>query len=241
MKVLRVSTQVHKWITLVVGIQVLFWVVGGLVMTAIPISTVRSEHHVAEIAPAPLPLGSVLSVAEAARRAGLVPTEAVLKSGPRGPTWVFKIGKGDPVAVSAVTGRRFAPLTARDARAVAQAAYKGGGRAVSATLLPLAPEETGKSGPLWRVDFDDAEKTTFYLAPDTAEVVSKRSDVWRFYDFFWRLHIMNLENGSNFNHPLIVVTTILTLSMVISGIIMLWLKLGRDLRTWLATRAAKAP
>ena len=37
MKVLKLSTQLHKWIALVVGLQVLFWVGGGLVMTAIPI------------------------------------------------------------------------------------------------------------------------------------------------------------------------------------------------------------
>ena len=54
MKLLRLSTQLHKWIALVVGIQVLFWVAGGLVMTAIPIETVRSEHHLAPVTPKPL-------------------------------------------------------------------------------------------------------------------------------------------------------------------------------------------
>ena len=33
-------------------------------------------------------------------------------------------------------------------------------------------QEAGKPGPLWRVDFDDAEKTSFYLSPETGEVVS---------------------------------------------------------------------
>ena len=33
MRVLRLSIQIHKWIALIVGVQVRFWVVGGLVMT----------------------------------------------------------------------------------------------------------------------------------------------------------------------------------------------------------------
>lgn len=241
MQVLRLSTQIHKWIALVVGIQVLFWVVGGLVMTAIPITTVRSEHHVAEVASAPLPMGAVLSVQEAAARAGVSPVEAQLKASPRGPVWVFKPLVGDPVSVSAATGRRLAPLTAGEARALAQRAYKGDGRTVSVQFLATAPKETGKEGPLWRVDFDDVEKTTFYLAPDTAEVVSKRSNVWRFYDFFWRLHIMNLEDGSNLNHPLIIFTTIFTLSIVISGFILLWIRIARDIKVMRANSASRAP
>ncbi len=241
MHVLRLSTQVHKWIALVVGIQVLFWVLGGLVMTAIPITTVRSEHHVAERALAPLPMGAVLPVQEAASRAGVSPVEAQLKASPRGPVWVFKPLVGEPVSVSATTGLPLAALTVEQVRALAQGAYKGDGRTVSATLLATAPKETGKTGPLWRVDFDDAEKTTFYLAPDTAEVVSKRSNVWRFYDFFWRLHIMNLEDGSNFNHPLIIFTTIFALSIVISGFIMLWIRLARDFKVMRAARASRAP
>lgn len=241
MQILRLSTQIHKWIALIVGLQVLFWVGGGLVMTAIPIETVRSEHHVAEIAPTPLPVAGLPPLGEVASRAGVSPVEAQLKSSPRGPVWVLKPAKGEAVTVSALDGQPLPALTVDEARTLAQAAYKGEGRTVSAMLLPKAPQETGKTGPIWRVDFNDAEKTSFYLSPVTAEVVSRRSDVWRFYDFFWRLHIMDWQNGSDFNHPLIIIATILTLSIVVTGIILLWIRLARDLKTWRATRANRAP
>jgi len=67
---LRWSIQLHRWIGLIVGIQVLFWVAGGVVMTAIPIERVRNEHHVAEAKAAPLALDAAMPVAEVARRAG---------------------------------------------------------------------------------------------------------------------------------------------------------------------------
>ncbi len=236
MKLLRLSTQLHKWIALVVGIQVLFWVAGGLVMTAIPIETVRSEHHLATVTPRPLAFEGVLPAGEAARRAGVLPTEAQLRNTPRGQVWAFKPAKGDPVIVSAATGARLPAMTVEQARSVARTAYLGEGRPVSVKLLAEAPQETGKTGPLWRVDFDDGERTSFYLSPETGEVVSRRSNVWRFYDFFWRLHIMDLEKGENFNHPLIVVATALTLSIVITGFILLWVKIARDLKSLRAGR-----
>ena len=80
------------------------------------------------------------------------------------------------------------------------------------------------------MDFDDAERTAFYLDPQTGEVVTRRSAVWRFYDFFWRLHILDLKNGEDFNHPLLIGLALLTLPVVITGLILLWIRLGRDLR-----------
>ena len=95
-------------------------------------------------------------------------------------------------------------LTESEARALAQSAYRGAGRPVSARFYEKPPQETGRETPLWRVDFDDAERTAFYLDPETGEVATRRSAVWRFYDFLWRLHILDLKNGEDFNNPLII-------------------------------------
>ncbi len=239
MKVLRLSTQIHKWVGLVVGIQVLFWVGGGLVMTAIPIETVRSEHHVRTLTPAPLALEAALPVTEAARIAGVAPVRAELRATQRGAAWVLTPIEGEAVTVSAGTGRPFGAMTDAEASALAARAYKGEAAPVRTTLLDQAPRETGRTGPIWKVDFNDAERTTFYLSPQTGELLTRRSAVWRFYDFFWRLHILDFKNGENFNHPLLIGLTLLTLSIVITGFILLWIRLARDLKTARAVRAAQ--
>ena len=239
MKVLKLSTQLHKWIALVVGLQVLFWVGGGLVMVAIPIETVRSEHRVAEQLPVPLALAALPSLDEISRQAGVEPTQADLHTTPRGPAWTLKPAKGEPVIVSALTGRPFAPLSAAEVSAFAKRAYQGPAEVSGAVLLREAPQETGRTGPLWRVDFADREKTSFYLSPATAEVVTRRSGVWRIFDFFWRLHVMDWNDGEDFNHPLIIITTALTLSIVISGFILLWIRIARDVKSARASRGAK--
>jgi hypothetical protein len=140
------------------------------------------------------------------------------------------------VILSAQDGKPFAAFPRAEALRLAQAAYRGEAQATKAELFAEAPRETGREGPLWRVDFNDFEHTSFYLSPETGEVVTRRSGVWRLYDFFWRLHILDFKTGENFNHPTLIILTILTLSMVISGFILLWIKLARDWTVHQATR-----
>jgi len=237
---LRWSTQIHKWLALVVGLQVLGWVLGGLVMTAIPIEVVRSEHHVAAFQPPALPAEDVLSVGQAARAAGVEPVEATLKTTLRGTLWSLKDAEGKTTVVDAATGQAMTPLTEAEARQFAAALYEGTGRPVAVRHFAEAPQETGKEGPLWRVDFDDAEHTSFYLSPETGELASRRSNVWRLYDFFWRIHILDFKTGDNFNHPVIIGAAALTLPVVVTGLILLWIRLRRDWRGYRAQRAVRS-
>ena len=226
---LRVSTQIHKWLALIVGLQVLGWVLGGLVMTAIPIERVRSEHHIARFQADALPAQGLINHAEAAKNLGLQPVEATLKSTLRGPLWVLKDAGGTSHVLDAVTGRHVQPLPRSEARLLAGAQYQGTGQPAVPVWLATPPQEAGKPGPLWRVDFDDAERTSFYLSPETGEVVSRRSNVWRVYDVFWRIHILDFKTGDNFNNPIVIAAAALTLPVVISGLILLWIRIGRDL------------
>jgi uncharacterized iron-regulated membrane protein len=237
---LRWSTRIHKWLALIIGLQVLGWVLGGLVMTAIPIERVRSEHRFAPFQPLPLPTVGVLDQAAAARAAGLEAVEATLKTTLRGAVWILKDAEGEPHVVDAVTGRPMSPLPEGEARQLAGAMYQGEGRPVAVRWFKSAPHETGLEGPLWRVDFDDAERTSFYLSPETGEVVSRRSNVWRLYDLFWRIHILDFETGGDFNNPLVIAAAALTLPVVVSGLILLWIRLARDLKGVRARRGRSA-
>lgn len=62
--------------------------------------------------------------------------------------------------------------------------------------------------------------------------------MWRFHDFFRRLHVMDIEKGENFNHPLIIVAAVLAPSTLITGFILLWIRIARDLQMLKARREA---
>lgn len=227
------SVRLHKWISLAVGLQVLFWVLGGLVMTVLPIGIVRGEHHAPPPASRGLAVAGLVPLAEAVRAAGFDPVKAELKQTPRGVVWVLARPTGDPVVFDARSARPLEPFSSDAALGFARQGYRGAAAPVSARLLPEAPQETGKSGPLWRVDFRDAERTSLYLSPVTGETVSRRSNVWRVYDLFWRLHIMDWPTGEDFNNPLVIAAAAISLVLVITGFVLLYNRLKRrPVRLW---------
>lgn len=226
---LKWSLQLHKWIGLIVGLQILFWIVGGLVMSALPIERVRGEHHVRQAAKPVLPIGDVISLKDLAAKAELDGiSDATLKVTPQGPLWILNLSSGAEAYFNARTGGDVREITAAVAQAAAAAAYQGPGKPSAARYLETAPPEAGVSGPLYAVEFSDPERSVLYLDAFTGEVRTRRSNLWRFYDFFWRLHIMDWKTGQNFNHPLIIAAAAISLAVVVTGFILLWLRLSRD-------------
>lgn len=231
------SLQLHKWIGLVVGVQILFWIAGGLVMSAIPIEKVRGEHRARQAAQPALPLQEVLGLSQLATAAKLDQiSEATLKVTPQGPIWMVKESRGGEAYYNARTGGDVRELTPGEAQGAAREAYNGPGRPTVTRYLEIAPQEAGVSAPLYAVEFSDPERSVLYLDVFTGEVVGRRSNLWRFYDVFWRLHIMDWKAGQDFNHPLIIAAAALSLAIVMTGFILLWIRLRRDLQRLVRSR-----
>ena len=41
------ASKIHKWLALFIGAQLVLWFASGVIMSVVPIDTVRSEHLVA--------------------------------------------------------------------------------------------------------------------------------------------------------------------------------------------------
>ena len=239
---MRWAIRFHKWVVLVVGIQVLGWVLGGLVMTAIPIEKVHGDQHAATPVLAPVdlkrlvPLEKQLSLADQADVGS-----ATLKNTPRGPIWVLKSAAGSEGWWNAYTGENVDEIKADEARRYALMAYKGTGKLTAVDYEEVAPKEAQVSGPLWRASFADAEHTRLYLDSFTGEVLSRRSSLWGLYDFFYQIHIMNFGATRTYNHPVIVIAAAATLVVVLSGFVLLWIKVSRDVAGLFSRRAGPTP
>ena len=234
--------QLHKWIALVVAIQVLGWVAGGLIMTAIPIEQVRGENHLAVPNLPPIDTKRLLPPEEQLALAEMTDVgEATLKNTPRGPIWVLKAAAGSEGWWNAYSGENVDEIAQADARRYAAMAYKGAGKLFAVDYQETAPKEAQVSGPLWRASFGDREHMRLYLDAFTGEVLSRRSDLWDVYDFFYQIHIMNFGASRSYNHPLIVIAAVATLAMVVAGIALLVIRVSADLRRVLARRLSIGP
>jgi hypothetical protein len=228
---LRLSLQIHKWIALIVGIQVLGWVLGGLIMTAIPIEKVHGDQHAATPILAPIDLKKLVPLEKQLSLADQTDVgSATLKNTPRGPIWVLKSAAGSEGWWNAYTGENIDEIKAPEARRYALMAYKGAGKLTAVDYEEVAPKEAQVSGPLWRASFADAEHTRLYLDAFTGEVISRRSSLWGLYDFFYQIHIMNFGATRTYNHPVIVVATAATLFVVVTGFVLLWIRVSKDLQ-----------
>ena len=49
------NAKIHKWLALLMAVQILFWFVSGLFFAVFPIERVRSEHMIAEAPARPVP------------------------------------------------------------------------------------------------------------------------------------------------------------------------------------------
>lgn len=195
----------HRWLSVIIGLQLLLWTVSGLVMTWNAIEDVRGEGWVAEPSP-PIPANldieppSILPEGTADLR---------FRWSRERWTWHALDGDGETLGVfDGQSGQLLADMDGEEATALAARIFTGQGAPVAATLIrETAADDEYRNNPLpaWRVSFDDPENTAVYLATDTGTKTKVRTDSWRLFDFFWMLHIMDYEARTDFNHPLLQV------------------------------------
>lgn len=237
MAILKWAVRVHKWVALIVGVQIMLWIAGGLVMSAIPIEQVRGEHKVTTSTPLAVAPAELLSLEAAARHAGVSSiAEAALGQMLDHPVWRLTSASGDRHVIDAISGAVLSPVDESLARRIAIADYSGPARLASIEQLRDPPPEYGGAGPVWQVRFNDRDTTTLYIAPDTALVRARRSSTWRFYDFFWKLHIMDYDDGADFNHPLLISAAGAAIFVALSGLVLLVFRMRRVLTAWQTRR-----
>lgn len=220
MKISRLPRSIHQGLGLLIGIQVVLWISGGFVMSLLPIEKVRGEDWVAEQESGPIPADiGLLAPDKIARDLDLPGLESADLD-----TWldrpVYRLRTGETVHLTdAVTGKLLSPLDADTAGEVARRDYAGPGT-VARVILQEEPllEIRGHDLPQWRVEFDDSRNTTVYVSLQTGKVTARRNKIWRVYDFFWMLHIMDYSERDDFNHPLLIGSAAVAWILATTGI-----------------------
>ena len=210
-----VARKTHKWLSLFIGLQVVIWSLSGLYMTAIHLDIIHGDHLVRE---APARIADVSKLRNpVAVTAGSGATGARLAWVRDRPVYVLASDAGEKV-VDATSGNPVAPPNEAEIRSIATSTYTGSENIASAVLITEIPGEIrGRKPPLWRVEFDQWNKPTLYFSPATGELVTRRHELWRIFDFVWMMHIMDYWTRDNVNNPLIRIFTWGALLVVLSG------------------------
>lgn len=227
MGIARVASFVHKWLALLVGVQILFWVASGFFFTLYPIETIRSEHLVREAPRGEIAPAAFARLDDLRDGAGRAPVKVVVERRATGVVALAEFADGPPILFDAMTLRKLSPLGVEEAVRIAAAHVTLASPPAKAQRVTAPTSEYRGALPAWRVTFKESNLAV-YVAANTGQVTARRSDLWRVYDALWALHIMDWRNHEDFNHPLIVGAALLALVSTIAGIVLIpfWLRFG---------------
>jgi len=219
--------KIHRWLGLVVGIQLLLWTVGGLFFSLNPIAKVRGETEEPEAPPLEFstppasPAGALSELLLDHPQAEI--RSVLLRHHPDGAVYeITFLEEEEPhwALADAATGELRPSVGREEAEAIARQAYALDSPFADVTLITettSGSEYRERPLPAYRVTFDDSLGTRLYVSIDRGAVTARRNDRWRLFDFLWMLHIMDYQTRDNFNTLLLQGVSALGLVTVFSG------------------------
>ncbi len=223
----------HRYLGLCIGVQFVFWTVGGLYFSWTKIEEVRSEHIRAEpqaIALPPELLTGKLSPANflpknAETDASKLRIVDVLGDAHYFLPYKTAEGESGSILVRFRDGEKREPINETEAIQIAK-------RAIVADLAIASVELIEKGGtseyheyrdrplPAYAVSFEGAENYTAYVSVEDHQLQTVRSNTWRVFDVLWMLHTMDFEGRDNINNYLLRAFSIFGIVTIMSGFLL---------------------
>ncbi len=205
----------HIWLGWLVGIPIVMWTATGLFMVAKPIQEVRGEHLriASEVQPLILPDSDVASA-----DAQLKEMRVKMQDGRA--VAILTTLDGVTSRVDMASGEPIAPIDAE--RAIAAARIVGGDKVRAVTFFEASdvPFDFRRPMAVWQVALDDGAHV--YIGRDTGEIEAVRTSWWRWFDFMWGLHIMDLSEREDTSHPILIAFAALSLTGALFGCILMF-------------------
>jgi uncharacterized iron-regulated membrane protein len=215
------ARSLHRWLGLIVGLQVLIWLATGLYMVVLDLDFIHGDPLVRNMQQVvTVPNSSRVSMASL-RAQYPEATDIGLRS-VMGTGFFTVTTLQDRYLINPQTAEVISPLDEETVRQIAVFHFNGEGSISEATLITAdPPREIGpRRLPLWRIDFNDRFSTSFYIDPYTGVLVTRRHQYWRIFDFFFMLHIMDYDERSDAHNTLLQIAQFTGVTFAISG---LWL------------------
>ncbi|NNC47496.1 MAG: hypothetical protein HKO13_03575 [Sphingomonas sp.] len=179
----------HVWLGWLIGVPFLIWTVSGLVMVWKPIEEVRGEHLVAPAAA--IPMTQTVTLPDIPEGAML--DSMRLESRASGPVWVVTLEGEETRLADPATGSWIEPYGVDEATAEFMARYTGDSKIaeVRRTDANHPPMDWRRNSEAWQIVMANGDH--FYVDPASGSIAARRTGWWRIFDFFWGLHIMDLQ------------------------------------------------
>ena len=217
--------KIHKWVGLLIGLQFLAWAISGTAMALLPMEEVEGGPMAMEAELAP-PVSDEAWPTVQRALAGQAVTGLSLQAVSGKP--VLQVATDRGIHLFGANDGRPIKIDQDAAKAIAAAAHPSAAPVTRVTALrelTLAVRE--HQLPIWQVDFRDEANSSYYISGATGQILERRNDSWRWWDFFWMLHNMDYAKRTSFNHPLIILVGFAMTWLAVTGFWLLFRTMWR--------------
>ncbi|MCF6192963.1 MAG: PepSY domain-containing protein [Kangiellaceae bacterium] len=219
--------RLHKWFALLVGIQLILWIVSGIAFSFIDHDQVNGDFIFAEsYNKRSKPLTQLVDFQ---RWANKYPTARQIRQ--------FNLDDRNMVEVIRKQQSQLFNADSMEAISVdksminniVKASYQGGGIIKSTQLTTIKTDENRTLAlPIWEVAFDDQYATSLYFSSTTGEYRGVRTNSWRLNDFFLMLHFIDYGQRGDFNHWLIIFAAAVLVFFSMSGMLLVYSSFSKE-------------
>jgi uncharacterized membrane protein YkoI len=97
--------------------------------------------------------------------------------------------------------------------------YIGNGKISRIELLNESSGNYFSAKPIYRISYDDSQKSEMYINPGNGEVLAKRKALWSFYNTMWEYHLMKYTSNQKLNKNLLLISAVFSLFVSVTGFI----------------------
>jgi Na(+)-translocating NADH:ubiquinone oxidoreductase F subunit len=218
--------KIHKWASVIVGIQFLLWLSSGLYFNLMDHDKAGGHayrsHHKTEVEIDNQQLVDIKQVLNNFKPSVAVNQLTLLAK----PYYLLSHEKGlyanfvnRYTLVDAYTGQQRIIDDAM-ANALAEQSYSGPGNIISTRLIEGVIDDFPKQyNPTWQVNFADEVETSVYVEADSGRIVGHSDNDKRLADIFFMLHFMDYANLGGFNSIQMILFAFVSLWLSLSGMI----------------------
>lgn len=228
--------RIHKWVSLVVFIQLLIWLSTGFLLGKVDHNKAAGKDTFVRPANASnwtnTPLLSVNSIFNDYPLTSEIKLLSLIDK----PVYRLKMSAGphayqasDYTLIDAVSGAQInfnnAALAMPEREllsTLALSSYLGSIESVDSQLIvPPIEDLPSERNPVWQVNVQDASQTSIYIRANTGEVIGHVNNETRWRTLLMMLHFMDYQQVGSFNNIFIKIFALLTL--LLSGTGLWWL------------------
>ncbi len=226
-KTQRITRKTHRYLGLFIGIQFLFWTIGGLYFSWNDMDDVHGEtlldktEHTFDFQYQE-PARKLLFHLQETDSKPIKTIEGVVVSGDS----LLRIKRADDIVFICLNKDKYnirKTLSKQESvDFVKSRLYEhieiGDVTYLTKEDITKGHEYREKPLPVYAITLEHPTNTIVYVNPELAKITSVRNDNWRRFDFLWMLHVMDFETRDHITNWTLRVFSVLGLLTILSGL-----------------------